>query len=73
VKKSILAAGLGAITLVVGVLATTPADAAGNGRHATRVCAASSKATVASCSAKVMVSDKTRHRCRHRPPRRPAR
>ena len=60
VKKSILAAGLGAITLVAGVLAaTTPADAAGNGRHATRVCAASTKATVASCSAKVMVSDKT--------------
>jgi len=60
VKKSILAAGLGAVTLVAGVLAATaPADAAGNGRHAVRVCAASTKATVASCSAKVMVSDKT--------------
>jgi subtilase family serine protease len=58
-KKSILAASLGAITLVAAVLAMTPADAAGNGRHATRVCAASSKALIASCSAKVMVSDKT--------------
>ncbi|MFL6172891.1 MAG: hypothetical protein ACJ716_08360 [Marmoricola sp.] len=59
-KKSILAASLGAITLVAGVLAaTSPADAASNGRHATRVCAASTKATTASCSAKVMVSDKT--------------
>ncbi|MFL6023308.1 MAG: hypothetical protein ACJ72O_08205 [Marmoricola sp.] len=58
-KKSILAAGLGAITLVAGVLASTPADAASNGRHATRVCAASTQALTASCSAKVMVSDKT--------------
>jgi len=59
VKKSILVACLGAFVLIAGVLATTPADAAGNGRHAVRVCAASSKATVASCSAKVLVSDKT--------------
>ena len=58
-KRSILAASLGAITLVAAVLAMTPADAASNGRHAIRVCAASSKATTASCSAKVMVSDKT--------------
>jgi len=59
VKKSILAACLGAFVLIAGVLATTPADAAGNGRHAVRVCAASTKATVASCSAKVLVSDRT--------------
>ncbi|MGO4256472.1 S53 family peptidase [Marmoricola sp. RAF53] len=58
-KKQVLAGALGLVALLGGTFATAPADAAAHGRHAVRVCAASSTATVASCSSKVMVSDAT--------------
>jgi subtilase family serine protease len=54
-KKYTLAAVLGLVALVVGALATAPAQAAAGGRHAARVCAVPTQADVAACSAKVMV------------------
>jgi subtilase family serine protease len=58
-RKTLLSA-LGAGALLISGLAAAPAaDAAGDhGLHAKRVCATSQKATVASCSAKVLVDSK---------------
>ncbi|MBO9522421.1 MAG: hypothetical protein J7518_12860 [Nocardioidaceae bacterium] len=58
-NRKILSACLGVLALVGTVLAVAPADAASNGRHAVRVCAATAHADVTSCLAKVMVGDKT--------------
>jgi len=59
IRRTLLSA-LGAGTLLFSVLAVgTPADAAGqSGLHAKRVCAASTKATTASCQSKVLVNGK---------------
>ena len=58
--KRTLAAALGAGTLVLAGLATAlpAASAAGNGRHAARVCHAVSTKTEATCFSKVMVNKK---------------
>jgi subtilase family serine protease len=58
--KRTLAAALGAGTLVLAGLATAlpAASAAGNGRHAARVCHAVSTKTEATCFSKVMVNRK---------------
>ena len=58
IRKTLLSA-IGAGTLLLGGLAAAaPGATAASGRHAQRVCAASSSPTVASCLSKVMVNGK---------------
>jgi len=60
VKSKFLGMGVAVASLVAASLAAAApaADAAAGGRHAERVCAASSSPTVASCYSKVMVNGK---------------
>ncbi len=58
-KKQVLAGAIGLVSLVGGVLATAPADAAPHGKHAVRVCAEPTKASLAACHAKVLVDNDT--------------
>jgi subtilase family serine protease len=62
------AALIGLVALLSGMLVIAPADAGAGGRHAVRVCTTPKKATVAACTAKVMVDQAGKVAATSKPP-----